>query len=123
MIVRFARPQRHNALGGTLTRDLLLAFDEAKEDDSVRLVVTSGEEAAAVGLADRAVDASRVLETAMDLARELADLPPVAMQLTKRALRAASYSTLEEQLRLEYQNQLVAFGSGEPQTAAEALHG
>src|SRR5437763_17140470 len=81
--------------------------------------VISGEEAAAVGLADRAVDASRVLETAMDLARELADLPPVAMQLTKRALRAASYSTLEEQLRLEYQNQLVAFGSGEPQTAAE----
>ena len=28
MIVRLARPHRHNALGGTLTRDLLLAFDE-----------------------------------------------------------------------------------------------
>jgi enoyl-CoA hydratase/carnithine racemase len=54
MIVHFARPERHNALGGTLTRDLLMAFDEANRDDSVRVVVTTGDgDAYCVG-ADRA---------------------------------------------------------------------
>jgi enoyl-CoA hydratase/carnithine racemase len=83
--------------------------------------VITGDEAAAIGLVDRVAESSQVLETAMELARELAELPPVAMQLTKRALRAAGYSSLEEQLRLEYQNQLVAFASGEPLAASEAL--
>lgn len=81
----------------------------------------TGDEAAEIGLIDRAVDAPKVFDTAMELANELAELPPIAMQLTKRALRSAGLVSMEEQLRLEYQNQLIAFGSGEPHAVAQRL--
>ncbi|MET7397000.1 enoyl-CoA hydratase/isomerase family protein [Dactylosporangium sp. NPDC005572] len=46
LLVRLNRPQRHNAIGGTLLRDLAAAFDEAGRDDTVRVVVTIGAGAA-----------------------------------------------------------------------------
>lgn len=42
MLVRFNRPTRSNAIGGTLLRDLADVFDEARRDDSVHVVVTTG---------------------------------------------------------------------------------
>ncbi|MFC0530002.1 enoyl-CoA hydratase/isomerase family protein [Phytohabitans kaempferiae] len=42
LLLRFNRPARHNAIGGTLLRDLAEAFEEAARDDSVRVVVTTG---------------------------------------------------------------------------------
>jgi enoyl-CoA hydratase/carnithine racemase len=42
MLLRMNRPQRHNAVGGTLFRDLAEAFDEAGRDDAIRVVVTTG---------------------------------------------------------------------------------
>jgi enoyl-CoA hydratase/carnithine racemase len=42
LLLRFNRPERHNAIGGTLLRELAEAFDEAGRDDSVRVVVTTG---------------------------------------------------------------------------------
>ena len=42
MLLRMNRPERHNAVGGTLFRDLAEAFDEAGRDDAVRVVVTTG---------------------------------------------------------------------------------
>lgn len=42
MLVRLNRPQRHNAIGGTMLRDLAAAFDEAAADDDIRVVVTTG---------------------------------------------------------------------------------
>ena len=42
LMLRINRPQRHNAVGGTLFRDLAAAFDEAAHDDRVRAVVTTG---------------------------------------------------------------------------------
>jgi enoyl-CoA hydratase/carnithine racemase len=42
MLLRMNRPQRHNAIGGTMFRDLAAAFDEAGHDDAVRVVVTTG---------------------------------------------------------------------------------
>jgi enoyl-CoA hydratase/carnithine racemase len=42
MFIRLNRPDRANAIGGTLLRDLIAAFDEATEDDDVRAVVTTG---------------------------------------------------------------------------------
>ncbi|WP_238005505.1 enoyl-CoA hydratase-related protein [Dactylosporangium sp. AC04546] len=42
LLVRLNRPQRHNAIGGTMLRDLAAAFDEAGRDDAVRVVVTIG---------------------------------------------------------------------------------
>ena len=42
MLLRMNRPERHNAVGGTLFRDLAEAFDEAGHDDAVHVVVTTG---------------------------------------------------------------------------------
>ncbi|BBZ15596.1 enoyl-CoA hydratase/isomerase family protein [Mycobacterium branderi] len=43
LLVHFNRPDRGNAIGGTLLRDLAEVFDEARRDDSVHVVVTTGE--------------------------------------------------------------------------------
>ena len=42
LLLRLNRPHRHNAIGGTMLRDLAEAFDEAAADNSVRVVVTTG---------------------------------------------------------------------------------
>jgi enoyl-CoA hydratase/carnithine racemase len=42
LLLRLNRPARHNAIGGTMLRDLAEAFDEASADDSVHVVVTTG---------------------------------------------------------------------------------
>lgn len=42
LLLRMNRPERHNAVGGTLFRDLAAAFEEAAADDGVRVVVTTG---------------------------------------------------------------------------------
>ena len=42
MLLRMNRAERHNAVGGTLFRDLAEAFDEAGHDDSIHVVVTTG---------------------------------------------------------------------------------
>ncbi|GAA2146659.1 enoyl-CoA hydratase/isomerase family protein [Actinomadura napierensis] len=42
LLVRLNRPHRHNAIGGTMLRDLLAAFDEAAADDTVHVIVTTG---------------------------------------------------------------------------------
>lgn len=41
-MIRLRRRERHNAIGGTLLRDLAEAFDQAARDDAVRCVVTTG---------------------------------------------------------------------------------
>jgi enoyl-CoA hydratase/carnithine racemase len=42
LLLRLNRPHRHNAIGGTMLRDLAEAFDEAAADDSVHVVLTTG---------------------------------------------------------------------------------
>ena len=42
LLLRLNRPRRHNAIGGTMLRDLAEAFDEAAADDSIHVVVTTG---------------------------------------------------------------------------------
>lgn len=42
LLVRLNRAHRHNAIGGTMLRDLAAAFDEAAHDDDIRAVVTTG---------------------------------------------------------------------------------
>ncbi|HWM84390.1 MAG TPA: enoyl-CoA hydratase-related protein [Kofleriaceae bacterium] len=48
--------------------------------------IMSGDEAAALGIASRAVDADQVLPVALDLAGEIAASAPLAVRATKRAL-------------------------------------
>ncbi len=42
LLLTLNRPQRHNAVGGTMFRDLAEAFDEAARDDGIHVVVTTG---------------------------------------------------------------------------------
>ena len=42
MVVRLNRPARNNAIGGTMLRDIAEAFDEARSDDEVRVVILTG---------------------------------------------------------------------------------
>lgn len=42
LLLRLNRPRRHNAIGGTMLRDLADAFGEAAADDTVHVVVTTG---------------------------------------------------------------------------------
>ena len=46
LLLRLNRPRRHNAIGGTMLRDLAAAFDEAAADDTVHVVVTTGTDGA-----------------------------------------------------------------------------
>ncbi len=42
LLLRLNRVHRHNAVGGTMFRDLAEAFDEAGRDDDIHVVVTTG---------------------------------------------------------------------------------
>lgn len=42
LLLTLNRPERHNAIGGSMLADLAEAFDEAERDDNVRAVVTTG---------------------------------------------------------------------------------
>jgi 2-(1,2-epoxy-1,2-dihydrophenyl)acetyl-CoA isomerase len=69
------------------------------------LVYTSrtveGEEAFRIGLLDRLVPAERLLEEAVALGEQVAFWPPMAMQMSKRALQSSMERSLEDQLRYE----------------------
>jgi enoyl-CoA hydratase/carnithine racemase len=67
LLVRLHRPQRHNAIGGTMLRDLAAAFDEASRDDSVHVVVTTGTD----GSFSVGADAAELGTGARPSAREL----------------------------------------------------
>jgi 2-(1,2-epoxy-1,2-dihydrophenyl)acetyl-CoA isomerase len=63
--------------------------------------VILGEEAAALGIVNQAVDAQDLPAAASQLARRLAALPTVAIGYMKRNLNASEYQTLGEVLDLE----------------------
>ena len=59
------------------------------------------EEAYRIGLLDRLVPADRLIDESVALANQIASLPPVAMQVTRRLLQLSMESYFEEQLRNE----------------------
>ncbi len=70
-----------------------------------------GEEAAAMGLANRSVPRGEVLPVAMGIAGEIAACAPLAVQATKRSLGRSLDATLEDQLAFEASEQAVTFES------------
>ena len=69
------------------------------------LVYTSrmvdAEEAYRIGLLDRLVDHDDLLDTALDLARQMTAWPPLAVRMSKRALQHNQECELEDALRYE----------------------
>ena len=86
------------------------------------LVFTSrsvdAEEAYRLGLLDRLTTAENLLGDAKELARQIADWPPVAMQMSKRALQRSLDTTLEDQL--QYETHSIVFARRAPHDVAEA---
>jgi enoyl-CoA hydratase/carnithine racemase len=77
----------------------------------------SGQRAYEIGLLNRLVSRSSVLETAFDLANQLGKLAPTAMRLTKQRFRALTDDAFESALPAAIELQKQAYASGEPQAA------
>ena len=71
----------------------------------------AADEAERIGLVNRVVPPESLITEALALASELAAGPPQAMTFTRRALARSLQNTLEQQLELEWTNQLVSLDS------------
>ncbi|UCD69776.1 MAG: enoyl-CoA hydratase/isomerase family protein [Betaproteobacteria bacterium] len=79
----------------------------------------SGRRAYEIGLLNRLVTRESVLDTAVDLAGELAKRAPAAMRLTKQRFRALTDDAFESALPVAIETQKRAYTSGEPQAAMQ----
>lgn len=72
---------------------------------AMRMVLTgamiSGREARELGLASEAVADDKVIERAMEIAREMAALPPLALQSAKQAILMGETASLEQGMFME----------------------
>ncbi|MDE0887698.1 MAG: enoyl-CoA hydratase/isomerase family protein [Myxococcota bacterium] len=71
----------------------------------------SGEEAARIGLANRALPADEVLAAGEEIAREIAACAPLAVRGVKRALARTGDASIEDQLTFEASEQAICFES------------
>ena len=76
------------------------------------------EESWRLGLLDRMSTAENLLSDARELARQIAFWPPVAMQMSRRALQRSLDATLEDQL--QYETHSIVFARRAPHDVAEA---
>ena len=93
----------------------------AAADILLRDRTVSAEQAYAIGLVDELVTDAEVLPTALELAGRLAELPPLAVRATIRALRASAENSLAAQLRLEWDNQRITFATEDARVALQAF--
>ena len=82
-----------------------------------------GEECARIGLVSRLVAEDEVMPTALALAEELADKPPVAMRLNKQRFRELTEPAFQDALQAGIRAQTEAYGSGEPARMMERFLG
>lgn len=86
---------------------------------TARLV--DADEAERIGLVHRVVEPAELMPAAMMLARQLADLPPVALRLTKRAAYRSRDCELEQALELAASYQGVAQNTADHGEAVRAM--
>jgi enoyl-CoA hydratase len=109
----------HPGMGATWTLPRLVGPARAAELlYSSRLV--TGEEAAAIGLVNRALPPEAVLPAARDLAAEFAAAGPLANRAVKRALARSPGASLEDQLGFEAREQAATLASRDAQEGLAA---
>jgi enoyl-CoA hydratase/carnithine racemase len=109
----------HPGMGATWTLPRLVGPARAAELlYSSRLI--SGEEAAAMGLVNRALPPEQVLPAARELAAEFAAAGPLANRAAKRALARSAGATLAEQLDFEAREQATTLASRDAQAGLAA---
>jgi enoyl-CoA hydratase len=103
--------------GGTVRLPRLIGHSRALD-----MILTGrgvrGDEAFAWGLANRVVPHGEALAAAVELAHELAALPPICMRSDRRSSYEAWGMPLDEALRNEARHGLGVIGSGETQRGA-----
>ncbi len=115
--LNFTRLGLHPGMGATWTLPRLVGPARAAELlYSSRLI--TGQEAAEIGLVNRAVEPEAVLETARQLAAEFAANAPLAVRGVKQALARSLDVSLEDQLSFEATQQAACF---ETHDVAEGL--
>ncbi|MDG2052021.1 MAG: enoyl-CoA hydratase/isomerase family protein [Myxococcota bacterium] len=106
--LNFTRLGLHPGMAATWTLPRLVGPALAAE-----LLYTSrivgGEEAAGIGLANRAMPAQQVLPDAHAMAQEMAVCAPVANRAVKRALARSQEASLQDQLSFEAAEQAITF--------------
>jgi enoyl-CoA hydratase len=121
---RFAQPEIKLGImpgaGGTQRLARALGYYRAME-----MVLTgepiSGAEAYTCGLVNRVVPIERYLDEALELARLIAERPPVAIRLAREALRLGFETTLRDGLELERRNFLLLFDTHDQQEGMQAF--
>ena len=86
------------------------------------LVFTSrnvdAEESYRLGLLDRLTTSDNLMDETLELARQIAFWPPVAMQMSRRALQRSLDATLDDQL--QYETHSIVFARRAPHDVTEA---
>jgi enoyl-CoA hydratase len=109
----------HPGMGATWTLPRLVGPAFAAELlYSSRIV--SGEEAAGMGLVNRALPTEKVLPAALELAGRFAATAPLANRGVKRALARSAAASLEDQLSFEAGQQALCFESEDVQEGLAA---
>lgn len=118
--LNFSRLGLHPGMGATWTLPRLVGPAHAAELlYSGRTV--DGEEAARIGMANRALDPEEVLPQARLLASAIAQAAPIANRGVKRALAQSPGATLAEQLNFEASEQSVCFESNDVREGLAAV--
>lgn len=77
------------------------------------------EEAQSFGLISRLVPEDQVLSTAMSIANELAELPPVAMRLDRQRIAEVTQAGFDDAMEAGVRIQIESYATGEPQKMME----
>jgi enoyl-CoA hydratase/carnithine racemase len=108
--------------GGGATQRLVRAIGKYR---AMKLVLTgepiSGREAAAMGLASEAVPDAEVLPRSLELARTIAQLPPLAMMAAKEVMLAGADASLYTGLLLERRSFELLFASEDQKEGMSAF--
>lgn len=114
--VKMGQPEINSGIASTLgpwiMREMLGLSRTIELTLTGRMI--SAEECHRVGLISELVSADRVLPRALELARELARKPPVAMRLNKARFREVTEPGFVDALRAGEVMQKESYGSGEP---------
>lgn len=116
----FVRIGLHPDWGGTFFLPRLIGPSRAMELMMTGRLIEA-EEALAMGLVDRVVDAESLPEVTNKLARAIAFGPPLAIRDIKRAVYESENNELRMQIRLETEHQIRAFLSSDATEGMKAF--
>ena len=120
---KIGQPEVKTGLASILGTSLMMWHQPFGMNAELSLLgdLISGERAAQLGLVNRLVPRSEVLEQAMQLAHELGARPANAIRLTKAHMRELTQARFDDMLAAVRRYQRLAYESGEPQRLFKEL--